>query len=65
MQPLVIYLFFYHVFPDEPGKQVQSAIRIKNTSKSHVAFKVGKSCILFSSLCHFVFLSLILGSCIS
>ncbi|KAK2977102.1 hypothetical protein RJ640_017626 [Escallonia rubra] len=26
-------------FPYEPGKQVQSAIRIKNTSKSHVAFK--------------------------
>ena len=25
---------------DEPGKQVKSAIRIKNTSKSHVAFKV-------------------------
>nr|XP_009383782.1 PREDICTED: vesicle-associated protein 4-2-like [Musa acuminata subsp. malaccensis] len=26
-------------FPYEPGKQVRSAIRIKNTSKSHVAFK--------------------------
>ncbi|XP_042409450.1 vesicle-associated protein 4-2-like isoform X2 [Zingiber officinale] len=26
-------------FPYEPGKQVKSAIRIKNTSKSHVAFK--------------------------
>jgi len=25
---------------DEPGKQVRSAVRIKNTSKSHVAFKV-------------------------
>lgn len=25
---------------DEPGKQVRSAIKIKNTSKSHVAFKV-------------------------
>jgi hypothetical protein len=25
---------------DEPGKQVRSAIRIKNVSKSHVAFKV-------------------------
>ncbi|KAL6539205.1 Vesicle-associated protein 4-3 [Orobanche gracilis] len=24
---------------DEPGKQVRSAIKIKNTSKSHVAFK--------------------------
>jgi hypothetical protein len=27
-------------FPYEPGKQVRSAIKIKNTSKSHVAFKV-------------------------
>ncbi|CAK9176788.1 unnamed protein product [Ilex paraguariensis] len=26
-------------FPYEPGKQVRSAIRIKNSSKSHVAFK--------------------------
>ncbi|KAH9744324.1 Vesicle-associated protein 4-2 [Citrus sinensis] len=26
-------------FPYEPGKQVRSAISIKNTSKSHVAFK--------------------------
>ncbi|KAJ6815735.1 putative vesicle-associated protein 4-1 [Iris pallida] len=26
-------------FPYEPGKQVRSAIRIKNTTKSHVAFK--------------------------
>uniref|UniRef100_A0A6N2KUR7 MSP domain-containing protein n=1 Tax=Salix viminalis TaxID=40686 RepID=A0A6N2KUR7_SALVM len=26
-------------FPHEPGKQVRSAIGIKNTSKSHVAFK--------------------------
>ncbi|KAK9689018.1 hypothetical protein RND81_09G028700 [Saponaria officinalis] len=26
-------------FPYEPGKQVKSAVRIKNTSKSHVAFK--------------------------
>ncbi|KAJ4726220.1 Vesicle-associated 4-2-like protein [Melia azedarach] len=26
-------------FPYEPGKQVRSAIRLKNTSKSHVAFK--------------------------
>lgn len=25
---------------DEPGKQVKSAIRLKNTSRSHVAFKV-------------------------
>lgn len=26
-------------FPYEPGKQVKSAVRLKNTSKSHVAFK--------------------------
>ncbi|KAK3040294.1 hypothetical protein RJ639_028209 [Escallonia herrerae] len=26
-------------FPNEPGKQVKSAVRIKNTSRSHVAFK--------------------------
>ena len=26
-------------FPYEPGKQVRSAIKIKNSSKSHVAFK--------------------------
>ena len=25
---------------DEPGKQVRSAVRLKNTSRSHVAFKV-------------------------
>ncbi|KQK15776.1 hypothetical protein BRADI_1g24850v3 [Brachypodium distachyon] len=35
---------------DEPGKQVKSAIRIKNTSKSHVAFKfqttAPKSCFM-------------------
>ncbi|KAH7662329.1 Vesicle-associated membrane-protein-associated protein [Dioscorea alata] len=37
-------------FPYEPGKQVQSAVRIKNTSKSHVAFKfqttAPKSCFM-------------------
>ncbi|GAB4826841.1 Vesicle-associated protein 4-2 [Ancistrocladus abbreviatus] len=37
-------------FPFEPGKQVRSAIRIKNTSKSHVAFKfqttAPKSCFM-------------------
>ncbi|KAL9243565.1 hypothetical protein vseg_017437 [Gypsophila vaccaria] len=37
-------------FPYEPGKQVRSAIRIKNTSKSHVAFKfqttAPKSCFM-------------------
>ncbi|URE38079.1 MSP (Major sperm protein) domain [Musa troglodytarum] len=27
-------------FPYEPGKQVRSAVKIKNTSKSHVAFKI-------------------------
>ncbi|KAG6502146.1 hypothetical protein ZIOFF_042035 [Zingiber officinale] len=32
-----LHMFFY--VEDEPGKQVKSAIRIKNTSKSHVAFK--------------------------
>ncbi|QCD84267.1 vesicle-associated protein 4-2-like [Vigna unguiculata] len=36
--------------PYEPGKQVRSAIRIKNTSKSHVAFKfqttAPKSCFM-------------------
>ncbi|KAL2944015.1 Vesicle-associated protein 4-2 [Bienertia sinuspersici] len=26
-------------FPYEPGKQIKSAVKIKNTSKSHVAFK--------------------------
>ncbi|KAG0478926.1 hypothetical protein HPP92_013645 [Vanilla planifolia] len=37
-------------FPYEPGKQVRSAIRIKNTSKSYVAFKfqttAPKSCFM-------------------
>ncbi|XP_050218894.1 vesicle-associated protein 4-1-like [Mercurialis annua] len=37
-------------FPYEAGKQVQSAIRLKNTSKSHVAFKfqttAPKSCFM-------------------
>ncbi|KAF8369885.1 hypothetical protein HHK36_005453 [Tetracentron sinense] len=37
-------------FPYEPGKQVRSAIRIKNTSRSHVAFKfqttAPKSCFM-------------------
>ena len=37
LSSLRIYVF---CFEDEPGKQVRSAIRIKNTSKSHVAFKV-------------------------
>ena len=31
---------YFVCLPDEPGKQVRSAIKIKNTSKSHVAFKV-------------------------
>ncbi|KAG6498238.1 hypothetical protein ZIOFF_046150 [Zingiber officinale] len=34
-------------FPYEPGKQVKSAIRIKNTSKSHVAFKVRPALAIF------------------
>ncbi|TKY49040.1 Vesicle-associated protein 4-2 [Spatholobus suberectus] len=29
----------YLYFPYEPGKQARSAVRLKNTSKSHVAFK--------------------------
>ncbi|KAK7244411.1 hypothetical protein RIF29_39232 [Crotalaria pallida] len=29
----------YLYFPYEPGKQVRSAVRLKNTTKSHVAFK--------------------------
>ncbi|PIN18568.1 VAMP-associated protein involved in inositol metabolism [Handroanthus impetiginosus] len=37
-------------FPYEPGKQVRSAIKMKNTSKSHVAFKfqttAPKSCFM-------------------
>lgn len=37
-------------FPYEPGKQVRSAVRIKNVSKSHVAFKfqttAPKSCFM-------------------
>ncbi|CAK9186394.1 unnamed protein product [Ilex paraguariensis] len=33
-----IALSVFHLY-DEPGKQVKSAIRIKNISKSHVAFK--------------------------
>jgi hypothetical protein len=34
---------------DEPGKQVSSAIKIKNVSRSHVAFKV--SSVEFMSHC--------------
>ncbi|XP_051125587.1 vesicle-associated protein 4-1-like [Andrographis paniculata] len=38
------------IFPYEPGKQVRSAVRIKNSSKSHVAFKfqttAPKSCFM-------------------
>jgi hypothetical protein len=32
---------------DEPGKQVSSAIKIKNVSRSHVAFKVSRSFFIF------------------
>ena len=38
---------------DEPGKQARSAVRIKNISKSHVAFKVG---IAFCTLSVFMWL---------
>lgn len=43
--PFVLHTFLnlfdaYFVLQDEPGKQVRSAIKIKNSSKSHVAFKV-------------------------
>ena len=38
---LVVWLCLVLYFcEDEPGKQVKSAIRLKNTSRSHVAFKV-------------------------
>jgi len=35
---------------DEPGKQVRSAIKLKNTSKSHTAFKVMELCVSFTSI---------------
>lgn len=40
----MIFFFVFEIisFEDEPGKQVRSAVRIKNTSKSNVAFKVMK-----------------------
>lgn len=38
-----------YIFPDEPGKQARSAIRIKNSSKSYVAFKVMVYAVLFVS----------------
>jgi hypothetical protein len=44
---LVLNLFQSYCTEDEPGKQVRSAIGIKNTSKSHVAFKVWLICQLF------------------
>lgn len=38
---MLIFEFIYFVGnEDEAGKQVRSAVRIKNSSKSHVAFKV-------------------------
>ena len=37
---IVFFCFEIISFEDEPGKQVRSAVRIKNTSKSPVAFKV-------------------------
>lgn len=33
-------MFVVHDIEDEPGKQARSVVRIKNFSKSHVAFKV-------------------------
>ncbi|KAL2932158.1 Vesicle-associated protein 4-2 [Bienertia sinuspersici] len=48
LRPLISIFFLCHA--DEPGKQVRSAIKIKNTSKSHVAFKfqttAPKSCFM-------------------
>lgn len=35
------------LFEDEPGKQVRSAIRIKNIRKSHAAFKVHVNFLLY------------------
>lgn len=37
------------IYPDEPGKQVKSSIRIKNISKTHIAFKVRVSISFFNS----------------
>ena len=39
---LLTWLLFVFAFvsTDEPGKQVSSAVKIKNTSRSPVAFKV-------------------------
>lgn len=34
------YINLFFKYEDEPGKQVRSAIRIKNVTKAHVAFKV-------------------------
>lgn len=57
---MCIYLLDYAYsvfipFVDEPGKQVKSAIRIKNISKNPVAFKVH----YYSSLNFLVFVVLI------
>lgn len=47
---MLIFEFIYFVENvDEPGKQVRSAVRIKNSSKSHVAFKVSILLLLLSS----------------
>lgn len=45
---VTFFIFLFHFlicvnsvsFQDEPGKQVRSAISIKNISRSHLAFKV-------------------------
>lgn len=36
----LFWFLIFDFFLDEPGKQVRSAVRLKNTSRSHVAFKV-------------------------
>ncbi|MBA0745629.1 hypothetical protein Gogos_008200, partial [Gossypium gossypioides] len=47
---LFLIVYFGLFFQDEPGKQVRSAVRIKNTSKSYTAFKfqttAPKSCFM-------------------
>jgi len=56
-------------FVDEPGKQVRSAVRLKNTSKSHVAFKVywflwiHVSLILFVTILRSLNTNIVAGEC--
>uniref|UniRef100_A0A0E0I9D9 Uncharacterized protein n=1 Tax=Oryza nivara TaxID=4536 RepID=A0A0E0I9D9_ORYNI len=44
--PAVAAAAFLSSCSDEPGKQVRSAVKIKNISKSHIAFKGGEGWIL-------------------